>query len=130
MTTEFRITIKTTRDLLKKFGVLGGGWIASPSTPMNEIAQKGVKGLFFFDDGALGTSIDASVAAELGLKPDGRHEVQGFNTASNEDHYTVKIVVAAEHVPTGTKNAGFSREIKRSHGHQKHARPPHGYFQG
>jgi len=111
MATEFKIVCSTTPDLLKKFGVLSGGWVASPTTPLNEIEKKGVRGLFFFDTGALGASIDAAVAEELSLKPDGQHEVQGFNVSSSEDHYTVKIVIAAEHVPSHRKNAGMSHQI-------------------
>jgi len=65
MATEFKIVCSTTPDLLKKFGVLSDGWVASPTTPLNEIEKKGVRSLFFFDTGALGASIDAAVAEEL-----------------------------------------------------------------
>jgi hypothetical protein len=111
MAAEFRITIKTTRDRLTKFGILSDGWIASPTTPPGEIEKKGIKGLFFFDPGTLGVSIDAAVAEELGLKPDGQHEVQTLSSTSKADTYTVKIVIAADHVPSGTKNAGMMRQF-------------------
>jgi Aspartyl protease len=92
MAFEFKITANLTPADLTKFGPLIKGRVALPTS---KSPNDGVGGFFILDTGASGSSIDESVAKELGLKPTRTMMGHGLGGDSEINCYRVMIFIPA-----------------------------------
>jgi predicted aspartyl protease len=93
MAFEFKITNTLAPGDLANFGPLIKGRVALPTS---RSPNDGVGGFFLLDTGSSGTSIDQSVADELGLKPTRTITGHGLGGESEVKVYSVMIFIPAE----------------------------------
>jgi hypothetical protein len=93
MAYEFRITNALAPGDLTKFGPLIKGRVALPTS---KSPNDGVGGFFILDTGASGSSIDQSVADELGLKPTRTTTGHGLGGETEIKCYLVMLFIPAE----------------------------------
>lgn len=92
MAFEFRITSNLAPGDLTKFGPLIKGRVALHTS---KSPNDGVGGVFILDTGASGSSIDQSVADELGLKPTRTTTGHGLGGETEIKCYRVMIFIPA-----------------------------------